>query len=421
MVSYQDETYFERLKILPEKCNLIFQEGRVSVTEYWDINPSRKFQGTSEDKKHCFLELFRNSVKLHMRSDVTVSGSLSGGLDSSSITSIISMDQPHVRFKTFTIYYEGQDQMDERRWVGEVVKAYPNVEPIYYSPSDDEVAACFDHAMKMHDVPFVWSPAISYYFLMKLVRQQGIKVIMDGQGADEYLAGYLPYFSNQPLEEHARKAGSLARCDGTSLYAFPSSRAEMESPRMDLRHLLASSRAALITEYMSNCSLLGLDYGMQFVQKHTGGTPLKQYLYGSMFTVPLPLLLQNTDRMSMAFSIECRVPFLDHRLVEFVYSLEDEDIVAEGRSKLILRTSLQHVLPKSIADRKDKQAFRGAEVVKWLRGPLKCLTESHFDFDRLSILNAGKVKDLMQRFKNGDNSKWELIWKLVALNRWVSI
>ena len=192
MVAYHDETYFERLKILPERSNLIFKDGRVSVTEYWDVDSSSKFHGTFEEKKTRFLELFRDSIKLHMRSDVEVGGCLSGGLDSSSIASVIGKDHAGVTFKTFTIYYQGQNAMDERHWVSEVVQTYPNIESFYYCPSDDEVAACFDDAITLHDVPIPMSPPISYYFVMKLASQYGMKVMLDGQGSDEYLGGYSP-------------------------------------------------------------------------------------------------------------------------------------------------------------------------------------------------------------------------------------
>lgn len=123
LVSYRDESYFECIKVLPERSNLLFKNGRVSVTEYWDIDSSKRFHGTFEDKKRRFLELFRDSVKLHLRSDVEVGGCLSGGLDSSAIASVVSEDHRGVPFKTFTIYYDGNGQMDEREWVGEVAQS----------------------------------------------------------------------------------------------------------------------------------------------------------------------------------------------------------------------------------------------------------------------------------------------------------
>src|SRR5262249_31247834 len=133
LVSYRDETYFKCLKILPERCNLIFKGGKISVSQYWDLEASNNFHGTFEDKKSHFLELFRDSVKLHMRSDVAIGGSLSGGLDSSAIASVIGTDHPEVPYKTFTIYYSGKDQVDERPWVSEVLRAYPNMDPVYCS------------------------------------------------------------------------------------------------------------------------------------------------------------------------------------------------------------------------------------------------------------------------------------------------
>ena len=367
LFSYGDETYFQCLKILPARTNLLFKDGKVSATEYWDIDPCKKFKGTSEDKETHFRELFRDSVKLHMRSDVEVGISLSGGLDSSSIASVIGTDQPGLPISSFTIYYEGNDQTDERPLVREVVKAYPNIKPIYYSPSDDEVAACFDHAMRLHDVPFPYSPAISSYFVMKLARQHGVKVMLDGQGADEYLGGY-------PLS----------------------------------------------VENLIGASALGLQEAPQVDLTRVGGSRLKQYLYHLMFSNPLPALLHYGDRMSMTFSIENRVPFLDHRLVEFVHSLEDQDIVFLGTTKYILRNSLDGLLPEAISSKRQKQAFRGKEIETWLRGPLRYLVESRFDFDRLSMLQPGKVKELMRLFKSGDNSQGVWVWRLVMLNSWVN-
>ena len=129
LACYQDDTYFKCMKALPERCNLIFKEGKVSVTPYWDIDGAKKFHGTFEEKRERFRDLFRDSIRLHMRSDVAVGGMLSGGMDSSSIVSVVGRDFPTVPFKTFTIYYEGRGQMDERAWASEVISAYPTLSP----------------------------------------------------------------------------------------------------------------------------------------------------------------------------------------------------------------------------------------------------------------------------------------------------
>ncbi len=367
MVSYQNETYFACLKILPQRTNLLFKDGRVKVTEYWDIDPSRKFHAAFEEKKDRFCELFRDSTKVHMRSDVEVGACLSGGLDSSSIASVVATDYREVPLKTFSIYYEGEGQMDERPWIREVLRMYPQIEPVFYSPSEEDVREFFDHAVLINDAPLLSSLPLSLYFVMKVAKHHGMKVMLDGQGADEYLGGYSP--------------SSEKQVDWISLSSG-------KRPETSI--------------------------------KTVGGSRSKQYLYHLMFAMPLPELLHYGDRMSMAFSIECRVPFLDHRLVEFVHSLDDEDIVAEGETKYILRKSLYGYLPRGIVNRIKKQPFFGGEAAMWLRGPLRFLTEPPLNLDRLRILNSEKIGGLLDKFKSGDNSDVRFVWRLALTNYWLS-
>jgi asparagine synthase (glutamine-hydrolysing) len=236
---------------------------------------------------------------------------------------------------------------------------------VFCKPSDEDIAGAFDHVLMSHDVPLPMSPPISFYLVMQFARQHGIKVMLDGQGADEYLGGYAP---------------SLYQLiDWSSLSSYP---------------------------------IPDLEY------EKVGSSRLKQYLYQLMFVDPLPALLHYGDRMSMAFSLECRVPFLDHRLVEFVHSLDDESIIYQGRTKYILRTALAGLLPDAVASRKNKQPFFGREIVSWLRGPLKWLAEARFDFERLGILNEAKVRELLAAFNSGHDGEAALVWKLAGLNYW---
>jgi asparagine synthase (glutamine-hydrolysing) len=135
----------------------------------------------------------------------------------------------------------------------------------------------------------------------------------------------------------------------------------------------------------------------------------------------LPSMLHNLDRMSMGSSVESRLPFLDHRLVEFVYSLQDEDLISLGRTKYILRASLDGLLPQAIAGRTDKQGLTGREIVAWLRGPLRYLLESPIDFDRIRMVNRQKTQALIENFKNGGNARVDLLWRLVSLNYWLKV
>jgi asparagine synthase (glutamine-hydrolysing) len=418
LVSYRDETYFECLKILPERCNLVFKDGNVSVIQYWNLDPSKKFRGSFEDKKRSFLELFRDSVRLHMRSDVEIGGCLSGGLDSSSIASVVGSDHPGVPYKTFTVYYKGKDQVDERPWVKEVLTSYSNMEPVYCSPSDDEIAASYEHVMRSHDAPMPRSSVISYYFLMKAAAQHGIKVMLDGQGADEYLAGYLSCFERL-IGGYVRKLNIVQALKALRGYAARRNIGRREMALKGLLSAVKGERELWMDGFLSDRLSVGFDNDLEFQLKPFGGSRLKQHLYHLMFTTFTPSLLHYEDRISMAFSIENRVPFLNHRLIEFVHSLPDEDLLFLGQTKYILRASLNGLLPKPIADRTDKQGFVGREINIWLRGPLRYLLEAPFAFDRLSMLNPDKTKELMRKFKNGDNAQAPLVWRLAVLNDWI--
>jgi asparagine synthase (glutamine-hydrolysing) len=418
LVSYRDETYFQCLKILPERCNLVFKDGKVSVSQYWDLDPSKKFRGTFEDKKRRFLELFRDSVRLHMRSDVAVGGCLSGGLDSSSIASVVGSDHPGVPYKTFTIYYNGKDQVDERPWVKEVLKIYPNMDPVYCSPSDDDIAASYEHAMTSHDAPMPRSSVISYYFLMKAAARHRIKVMLDGQGADEYLAGYLSSFERL-IGGYLRHLNIAKALETLRCYAVRRNTGRRYMARKGLASAVKRERDLYIDDFLSDRLAVGFDNDLEFELKRFHGSRLKQHLYHLMFTTFMPSLLHYEDRISMAFSIENRVPFLNHSLIEFVHSIPDEDLIFLGQTKYILRASLNGILPQPIADRVDKQGFLGREVNILLRGPLRFLLEAPFAFDRLSMLNPVKTKELIRKFKNGDNAQQLMVWRLAVLNDWI--
>jgi asparagine synthase (glutamine-hydrolysing) len=419
LASYRDETYFECLKALPQRTNLLFKDGAVSLSEYWDIDPSTRFHGSCEDKKSRFRELFRDSVKLHMRSDVEIGGGLSGGLDSSSIASVIGKDFSGRRYRTITVYYEDKVRgMDERSWARVVTAAFPNIETIYCSPSDDDVRSSLDQMMWLHEAPIRSSSAVSYYFLMKLAAQTGLKVMLEGHGAGGCLADSSWSFERL-IAEYLRKLRIIKAFE--LLQASPRSIGRRNLAHRSVRAAVRGERQLYAAEYSDRCSALGFDGDLAFELRNVGGSRLKQHLYHRLFTTVMPSILHNLDRMAMGSSIESGLPFLDHRLVEFAFSLEDEDHLSQGQTKYILRTSLEGFLPKATAGRLVKSDLTGREIVAWLRGPLRHLVESPIDFERLRILNRDKTQGLIERFKNGSNAHVDLLWRLGSLNYWLKL
>jgi asparagine synthase (glutamine-hydrolysing) len=123
--------------------------------------------------------------------------------------------------------------------------------------------------------------------------------------------------------------------------------------------------------------------------------------------------------MSMAWSVESRVPFLDHRLVEFVFSLDDDDKLREGKTKYILRKSLQGIVPDIVLTRREKQSFSGGEICMWLRGPLRHLTDLPLKLEGLDVPDSRRAANVLQEFKSGNNQAARVAWNIVNLNYWL--
>ena len=418
--AWQDETYYERIKALPPAHNLVLDRtGKVSVSRYWDIDTEHRIRLSPEEAMEGFRSRFLDSVHLHMRSDVEVGGCLSGGLDSSAIASVVGRDFSGSRFKTFTVYYEGRDGVDERPWVQQVLNAYPALQPHYFTPSDEDIRESFAKAIWHADVPLAGSSPISQYFVMQLAAKAGIKVLLDGQGSDEMLGGYMHSFyrliGGLLASGHPIKALHEWR-DHSSMQGF-GTRKRTDLLLKSLLSGMKSEQDLYELEYRRYLPFLGLDERVNFRLNEQKGSRLNRFLYQLIFASSLPTLLQFEDRNSMAFSIESRVPFLDHRLVEYVFSLPDEFKINGGVTKRVLRESMRGLMPEAICDRKDKKGFVTPGEVKWLRGPLAFLLEQNFRM--LDFLDSKRVEDVLDGFRKGDNKNASLVWRLVVLRYWM--
>ena len=419
-LGYQDETYFTKIRQLPEASNLLFKNGRVSVERYWNLDPAVRISISEEEKTEKFRAMFLDSIRLHMRADVEVGGCLSGGLDSSSIASAVSRLYPQAKFKTYTIYYEGKGEVDERPWVQEVLKSYPTLEDYTFSPTDDDIREHFPKVINHADVPIAGSSPVSQYFLMRLASRHKIKVLLDGQGSDEYLAGYMHsfyrllggLFMNFQFGKGLKEFNALAELQGYGA----SKKADVFAKSM--LSGMNSEQQLYELEYKRYFPFLSGNNRINFKLNGVGGSRLNRFLYHLTFTTSLPSLLHYEDRNSMAFSIESRVPFLDHRLVEFVFSLPDDDKISGGITKNILRRSLHGIVPEPILNRMDKKGFVTPGEVKWLRGPLKFLLDD-VNFSKLDFMNKDLANKIITDFKKGENKNANLVWRIVVLNFWL--
>ena len=422
-MSYNDETFYDCIKILPAATNLTICDGKFIFEKYWDLNREKIIPSTKEEKNFMFYEMFKESINIHLRSDVNVGGCLSGGLDSSAIASMICKHHPDVNFKTFSIYYEGDNNVDERFFIKEVVKKYKNITPVYYTPPDDVIEEAFDNAIYYADVPIGDSSYLSQYFLMKLAAGNDVIVLIDGQGADEYLAGYM-YSFYRLIADYIKKfkiSNAINLINKQSKRQDFGFEKEMLLILKTMYTLFNSEQAIYTAEYKSvKKKLFSNSEGNEllFNLQNKFNDKLHSFLYNLIFKTSLPSLLHYVDRNSMTFSIESRVPFLDHRLVEYIFALPFEDkINNEAETKAIMRHSLNDILPEAVSQRKDKKGFVTPGDTQWLRGPLKKILD--IDFDRSSCFDKNKVEKLLSDFKKGDNTNSKLVWKAAVANYWL--
>jgi len=416
-VTYKSETYYKHLQQLEPAHNLIVKDAKIEVNRYWDVSFGNKISLSFEEKCARFQALFFDSIKLHARSDVRNGICLSGGLDSSAIASVYSKLFSNVPIQSFSIYYEGKGKVDERPFVRSVVEKYPTVQPHYFSPTHANIAEAYTNAAFSADVPMLGSSYISQYFLMQLAASKGVKVVLDGQGSDEFLGGYLHSFY--------RVIGSKLKVfDINGAFGLLNKLSAREGFGMKKKadYLLKSLAASFSTESemyrleaRKNQSLTGT---IAFDLPEQTPDKFNNFLYHILLSTTLQTLLHHEDRNSMAFSIESRVPFLDHRLVEFSFSLLTHDrISTKAETKFILRESLKTVLPQAVYERKDKKGFVTPGEVEWLNGPLKFLLED--DFSGLQFMNLAEAKNLITQYKKGNHTQASMVWKLAATNHWV--
>lgn len=422
-VCYEDETYYSKLKALPAASNLIFKRGEISIQTYWKIESSNTKFGNVEVAKEKLLELLKKSVSIHMRSDVEIAICLSGGIDSSSLTGLIAEHFPEQKFKSYSIYYDGKDEVDERPFINEVIKKYPSILPHYYKPTHEEMLERFHSILYQVDVPSTGSSNFSHSYLIEKIHTDGIKVVIDGQGADEYLAGYMHsiYRNNADSLRSFRVNEFLTNVNAIRLN-------QHQSPK----ELLKSLGKTALSLFYNEMKLYSLEYKQYFpfalrkeniknVPFNLNGTfadnRLNEFLYQLLFTSSLPTILHYVDRMTMSHSVESRVPLLDHRLVEFGFTLGNNLKINRGVTKYILRESVKEILPQKIYQRYDKKGFVTPGEINWLRGPMKNLLE--IDFKKLDFLDKNIINKVISEYKNGNNANSKLVWRIATLNYWI--
>lgn len=413
-----EETYFNDILALPSSHNLEWKNGQISIWQYADVDASvdtsRSFTDNVEEFKHLFID----SIRITSRRDVPMGVCLSGGLDSTSIASVLASSTDEHEVRAFTAYYTGTGDVDERPYIKHLLNRYPQVQPQEISPTDTDVAQALDTIVGLMDAPMPSSSYISQYFVMGLAAKHGVKVVLDGQGSDEMLGGYMHslyrviggYIKQGRYQQAYKELQAHAQRQGYS-----------SSKKLSVlaKSLLAASRgeqSLYETEFTHTYPWIMRQQTASYPLRLTtpNSSRLNDFLHNLLRVTLLPTLLHTEDINSMAFSIESRVPFLDHRLVDLSFRMPTEHKVHRGETKRVLRAAMRGIVPDQILDRKDKTGFITPGHIKWLRGELSYTLDGSWSILD-SFMQARKVEELIASYRKGDTRNALFIWRLAML------
>ncbi len=419
-----DANLFKQVQCLPPAHNLRINlnDLKVDVIKYYDLEQQvLNYKLPAEERiTETFNSLLNNSIQLHLRADVPVGSALSGGLDSSTLVAMAAQKMNGKTFKTFTASYQ-EKNIDESYYAKLVTNAIPNAEAHYTYPAINDYWKDIEKLIWHQDLPINSTSMFAQWQVMKLAKQQHIKVLLDGQGADEILGGYYNFAGIYLIE--LLKQGKL--------FAFFFEKKQLKTnftagintalgragyyfmPTFIQRSIRSNKRLGM------NCIADNLQHEVSNVKvPERGGKSYSEQSFLSM-TFGLQDLLRYEDRNSMAFSIESRVPFLDHRLVEFSIALHNDWKIKNGWTKYILRKTAEPLLDKEVVWRKDKMGFLTPQKA-WKESSKKELTDFINNTNIPAFLNKEYITKLCAS-EFSDSSHLSEFWKIVSFLKWAKV
>ena len=434
-----DETLFAGVKRLLPGHTLVWSDGKIRIDRYWDVSFAKLNDEKRSDEDYIaeWRALFETSVKLRLMADVPLGMFLSGGIDSSAIAAVMSrmVDEP---IKTFSVAFAEREanELEYARLVARTFKT--DHHEVVVSPED--FFSVLPKLVWHEDEPLAHPSSVALYFVSRLAAQQ-VKVVLTGEGSDELLAGYGKYqrtvlnlalgarYQNVTTSgiRKAIRSGIAVMPSSSKLKqklsrSFLSLQPDIESIYFDNFAVFPRSmQSQLLTkqarEQIGHCDPY---IGVRDLLSQTDASSLLDRLLYADIKTYLHELLMKQDQMSMATSIESRVPFLDHKLVEFTSSLPERLKLRGWTTKYILRKSMESILPETILSR-PKMGFP-VPIGSWFRGAYAGVVDEYILSARASsrgIFDADFVKGLVKRHQVGGENHSERLWALVNFEMWM--
>jgi asparagine synthase (glutamine-hydrolysing) len=424
-----NQTYLKDVFSLPAGYNLIIKNKKVRINEWYKLRRVIVPDNFEEQTKKL-KDLIKDSCNIRLRSDVSIGTCLSGGVDSGSITALISSYKPK-KGERFSKYSHRSfcasfpdtpiDESKKAKLLAKRLGSKLDVVNINAPSSEDLETAMKECDGPMHALAFfpIWS-------LYRYIKKSGITVTLDGQGPDEMLGGYRPVM--EALKAAIELKKPLWFIDIYKIYSEQGDTPQFSSKwyvRKIIGILFFKNVIMAGTSILSHLGFPKMNQDLKkflnpnktkfkFAKETMGfNNSLDESLFEQFFQAPLPGILNQYDRCSMAHGVECRMPFMDYRIVEFIFSLPPESKVGGGYTKKILREAMKGIVPDRIRLEKTKIGFN-APIVDWFRGPLKDLMLEQMgkpEFVTSKYFDGEKIKKDFNNFLNVPNPQWDEAWK----------
>ncbi len=412
IVNSTNETFFDDIYSLNAGSYFEINVGalediKVVPKKYWELSVNEEFKNYDyESAKKKFKNLFLSSVNLRMRSDVRVGSCLSGGLDSSSIVSSVGYQFEDQHFQTFTSKFDLK-KYDESEYVTKLTNKYEKLQSNFCQLDEDKFLAQIDDVIYYQDEPFGTMSLLAQWEVMKLAKQDNTTVLLDGQGGDELLAGYRKFYAFY-LKEKLMNFQFLKFFAALKHLVF-----NREFNFFDFEQI---KRYLNIKPSITYYSTKGQKLKSNSEIGLSGASSMRDRSKLDIERYSFPPLLRFEDRNSMAFSIETRVPFMDYRLVEFLYSISSDFKIRKGYTKWILRDALKGILPDEIRKRKSKLGFSTPQDV-WMQDKLKPFFADYFRTMKNPYFDATSISNSFDEFpKNKISSNF--YFRIYCFDRW---
>lgn len=427
-VDHEPDTFEEGIQqIMPGQIlELNLRDYSHHIRQWYRLHP-QKWVGKEVEAIEKFRFLLKDSVRLRLRSDVPVGSALSGGLDSSTIVCLMNeilLDQGEGQTVLQTVTSCNRDKkFDEWEFAKKVI-AEVGAKPHRVFPSFEKLLTDLNRFIWHLDYPFGSTSQFSQWCVFEGARQAGLTVMIDGQGADEQLAGYggndmslyIGLLGKKKFGELFKEIYSYKKYREHWPIGFVLGALQYHLPRSLMNRI--PDRYRVFKQHppiwLNNPGL---------VEKNQWPSSLSESLQKQVQELPLPSLLRYEDRNSMAFSIESRVPFMDYRLIEFTLGLPENLVYRRGERKYILRNAFRGSVPELVLSRKDKMGFVSAEE-QWLKQEgsswfEKMLNES----SRLQplFLDSNKLQTFLREMQTGKIPFNFDPWRIICLGQWLTI